>query len=191
MDEKIIAIHEAGHAVVARVLCIPVDHVAMSRTDKESSTASARTVSASWLAKDADRPAQIQAAEKDAKVCLAGPLAQQKYQPLKLKHRIPAEWGDDFQLAKQFVAKAVLLETDETFNLPSQARKVILSHDASERVASRFDQISTDVRRLVAANWTAIERTAEELLRLRIISGDELDAIMHKCNSGHDNPLAN
>ena len=153
MDEKINAIHEAGHAVIARILGIAVTQVAMSPTDEKS--AGAQTASASWLANEADRPAQIRAAENDAKVCLAGPHAQQKYQPSKVNHRMPVEWRDDFELAKQFVVKAVLLETDPAFNLPSQKRDIILSRDASAQVVSRFDRINADVKSLVANNWPA------------------------------------
>lgn len=179
MDEKIIAIHEAGHAVIARVLGIAVTQVAMFPTDGKGGAAGAQTGSASWLANEADRSAQIRAAENDAKVCLAGPHAQQKYRPSKVKHRMPVEWRDDFELAKQFVVKAVLLETDPAFNLPTEGRDIILSRDASAQVVSRFDRISADVKSLVADNWPAIERTAEELLRLRTISGEEVDAIIH------------
>jgi ATP-dependent Zn protease len=188
MDEKIIAIHEAGHAVIARVLGISVTQVTMFPTDGKGSAAGAQTGSASWLANEADRADQIRAAENDAKVCLAGPHAQQKYRPSKLKHRMPAEWRDDFELAKQFVVKAVLLGTDPAFNLPTEGRDIILSRDASAKVVSRFDQVSTDVKSLVADNWPAIERTAEELLRLRIISGKEVDAIMNKYKSYRPDP---
>ena len=182
MDEKIIAIHEAGHAVIARVLGIAVTQVSMLPIGKNNA-AGAQALSASWLANEADRSAQIRAAENDAKVCLAGLHAQQKFRPTKVKHRMPVEWLDDFELAKQFVVKAVLLETDPAFKLPSERQNIILSAEASAKVASRFDQVSSDVKNMIADNWPAIERTSETLLRLRTISGKEVDAIMNKCKS--------
>jgi len=187
MDERIIAIHEAGHAVIARVLGIAVSRVAMFPTGGKGSIAGAQTEteSASSLANEADRSAQIRAAETDAKICLAGLCAQQKYQPSKVKHRMPLEWRDDFELAKQFVVKAVLLETDPAFNLPTEAHDIILNPDASAQVVSRFDRISSDVKGLINDNWPAIEGTAEELLRLRAISGEEVDAIMQKYKPCH------
>lgn len=183
MDEKAIAIHEAGHAVIARVLGMTVTKVAMFAIDGNGGAAGVQAGSASWLANEAGRSAQIRAAEMDAKVCLAGLYAQQKYRGSKTKRRLPLEWRCDFELAKQFVVKAALLETDPTFDLPTEKRDVILSPDKSAQVAARFDQIGADVKGLVEDNWAAIERTAEELLQRRVISGNEVDAIINKHKS--------
>ena len=69
--ERIIAYHEAGHAVVARVLGLGVVHVAMFPTDGDG-LAGAQTWSAAWLARDADHSTKLRALENDAKVNLAG-----------------------------------------------------------------------------------------------------------------------
>ncbi len=71
----VIAHHEAGHAVTARKLGIPVVQVIV-RGDR-----SALTHSAGWLSMgDADIEARVAAYESDAVVALSGLAAQRRFQ---------------------------------------------------------------------------------------------------------------
>jgi hypothetical protein len=72
--EKMIAYHEAGHAVIARVFGLDVRHVMLFPT-----TPLVHRQNAAWLARDADTATMLVALERDAKVTLAGPIAQQKH----------------------------------------------------------------------------------------------------------------
>jgi ATP-dependent Zn protease len=175
--ERIIAYHEAGHAVVARVLGLGVVHVAMFPTDGDG-LAGAQTWSAAWLARDADHSTKLRALENDAKVNLAGPQAQAHYRPQDAK-RIRPEWRDDYKLATSSIVKAVLLKADPSFDT-SLSRSIDINEGQSKEVARAFDQIISEVQALVADYWAAIERTADELLLRRIISGDEVDAIIRE-----------
>jgi len=112
---------------------------------------------------------------------LAGPVAQQKFKPHKLKAmqgRIPAEWRDDYQNAQQYLMKMVMLETDPTFELSEAGTSVELNAERQEKATALFNELAAEVTTLINQHWPAIERTADELLRVRIISGDEVDAII-------------
>ena len=90
--KKVKAHHEAGHAVIARVLGINVSHVALHSVGLQNGSGVLRH-SALHLANGKDPATQIIAAENDAKILLAGPIAQCFYRPLtegqkrKEKHR--------------------------------------------------------------------------------------------------------
>jgi ATP-dependent Zn protease len=68
--KKAVAYHEAGHAVIARVLGVEVGHVSMEER-------SAGTFNAYYLVKDdPDLTLRLEAIETDTKVSLAGPHTQ-------------------------------------------------------------------------------------------------------------------
>lgn len=174
--QKVIAHHEAGHAVVARVLRIAVPHVAMFSTDGQG-LADATTGSASWLASKGDQAAHLRALEDDAKVSLAGPYAQGRHQKLGAVRKHPPEWRDDMRSAMSLMVSAVLLKDDAGFDT-TVAHAVTLSPDQREQVSRLFKRIGEETNKLVNDNWLAIERTADRLLQQRIISGEEVDAII-------------
>jgi hypothetical protein len=68
--------------VIARKLGLGVPYVALFSTDETNSAASP-SQSAAWAARDGDLSARAIGDEIDAKVCLAGPCTQQRYQPVK------------------------------------------------------------------------------------------------------------
>jgi hypothetical protein len=116
---------------------------------------------------------QIQGARKDAAIALAGPVAQQKFKPHKLKAmqgRIPAEWRDDYQNAQQYLMKMVMLETDPTFELSEAGTSVELNAERQEKATALFNELAAEVTTLINQHWPAIERTADELLRVRASS---------------------
>ena len=79
---SVVAHHEAGHAVIARKLGLGVLYIALFSTDETNNPASP-SQSAAWAARDGDLSARAIGNEIDAKVCLAGPCTQQRYQPVK------------------------------------------------------------------------------------------------------------
>jgi hypothetical protein len=81
MIEKVrsaIAYHEAGHAVIARIQGVEIATIDMTRHDGRK--AAVATPTAAWIAREAGEAAMLEAAKKDARVCLAGSIAQSKFQ---------------------------------------------------------------------------------------------------------------
>jgi hypothetical protein len=105
MLEKKKVYHEAGHAVIARLLGAGVTHIAMFST-RDDNSASAQTVSLGWATKGQDPTAY----EKDALIALAGPITQHRFQPVKnFDCAWQNEWHDDGLNARGYVARAYLL----------------------------------------------------------------------------------
>lgn len=75
------------------------------------------------------------------------------------------------------MVSAVLLKDDTGFDT-TVSRAVTLSADQREQVACLFKRIGEETNKLVNYNWLAIERTADRLPQQRIISGEEVDAII-------------
>jgi hypothetical protein len=85
--------------VVARVLALGVPYVTLFSTD-ESNRAATTSQSAAWLARGPDLSSRLAAYETDAKVTLAGPLAQHKYQPVKNIMKVVAKSAVDVAVAE-------------------------------------------------------------------------------------------
>src|ERR1700733_15185184 len=108
--ELLKAYHEAGHAVVARLLEIPVNRVTIFPTD-DTNQAIAEAHSAAYLSRNEDAAGQIIGLEKDAKVCLAGPYAQHHYRPAQGQtvDDFPDEWASDIANAQSLVATSWMI----------------------------------------------------------------------------------
>jgi len=177
--QKIIAIHEAGHAVVARLLGATVNHVAMFATDGSWARAGANIEP--FMSAATDRDSRIEAAKKDAVIALAGPNAQQKFKPQKFKVRrgyLPHEWSSDYNHVDWLILNAAMLETDPTFEVGGNGRTIEPTAEQHTRAAALFNEAALKAKSFIEACWPAIEQTADELLRRRIIIGDEIDKIM-------------
>jgi hypothetical protein len=120
--KKVKAHHEAGHAVIARVLGINVIHVALHPVGLQNGPGVLRD-SALYLAKGKNPATQIIAAENDAKILLAGPIAQCFYRPLtegqKRKAKEDGGWRDDYATVQSFATRIVYLQ--EGRSLPDLA----------------------------------------------------------------------
>jgi hypothetical protein len=164
-----LAYHEAGHAVIARVLGVEVTGVMMFRT--EGATAVAMTRSAAYLARGKDIATFVAGLEIDAKVALAGAIAQHRRKPTKSQHG----WGDDAKNATNCMATAVIAEREGKVPEPG-----IVQIDAAEetRAKSMLDRARTETEALVEANWPAIERAAAALQVRAMLSQDDLDALI-------------
>jgi hypothetical protein len=171
--EDVIAYHEAGHAVIARALGVGVTHVAIFPTS-DGVRAVAQTRSAYWLARADDAPAQIAGYETDASVSFAGPLAQHRYRPGRL--RWEHEWRDDLAAATSYVARSVLLRNG--VKLSAETQRLELTPAQVTAVDELQHRIFAETQALVEEHWSAIERVAQALMKRRILSDVELDALI-------------
>jgi ATP-dependent Zn protease len=179
--KKVKAHHEAGHAVVARVLDVDVQHVSLPVGDDG---AVAETRSALHQVGDKTPSAQIAAAEKDAKVALAGVIAQQWYRPLTEGQQRKAEqgpWRDDLSHANSLVAEILYFQKGRGMSdlLNEPERENTLSELAkSDEARSLFRRLWEETHALVQHNWSAVQRVADALLERRYLHREDIDAVI-------------
>jgi len=186
-----IAHHEAGHAVVARLLGVPLAHVALFPTD-HSDDPTATAASASYLARNAAPPVQLAAIETDIKVSLAGPCADRQRDPSIARIRfsnglIPDRatrkhkgWATDLFNTVNHAVHAVLLKAGkDTSDLPAGEGKEVSLRTAEVReIIQMIDRLQGETQTLVNKNWPAIVRVANALLQHRILTENDVDALI-------------
>jgi ATP-dependent Zn protease len=170
-SRRTLAFHEAGHAVVARLLNAQVNFVAMFAAD-ESSKSVVQTRSAAYYA-SADPKEQIVGLEKDTKIKLAGSIAQQIARRGKTGH------GDDLSHAKNFALLIALLKAGK--ELPPPSAKVTLTIDNSilDRAEAILKALHEETYALLAEKWSAVERVAQKLMIRNLLGQDELDDLIN------------
>jgi hypothetical protein len=171
--DELRAYHEAGHAVVARVLGVSVTHVTILST-KDDNSGAAQTRSAAWLARDTGAPARIAALRKDALVALAGPHAQVRHRPqTNIKRATSKEWKDDIAN----VMNALGLAAGHAGSRPLAASDRIPPELIPE-VQCLWSQVEPESQKMVEEYWPAIERVAKALLTHRVLHQGEVDALI-------------
>lgn len=171
INDRELAYHEAGHAVIARRHGLGVPYVVLLPTD--DAVAHAPSESAVHLARNADRPTQMAAIEKEFTVCMAGPLAQRRYRPSNKSER---GWYDDRKNAESLVVRAAMLEAGTP--VPEGGAEVTLKPEESERAIQVFNQLVGKTGALVGHNWPAITRVAEALVVHRGLTPAQLDELI-------------
>jgi hypothetical protein len=104
-EEITTAYHEAGHAVIARMLGIAVEYVTTLSDDRTNGVA--LTHSAAFLAQDADQTTRLVAITKDMVVSLAGPYAEMRSRPATAE--LPFLHGYMIQKQRKFLRVRLLL----------------------------------------------------------------------------------
>jgi hypothetical protein len=172
----LIAYHEAGHAVIARMLGVGVPYIALFSTD-DSNSAAAPSQSAFWAARDSDVSARIAGSEIDGKIALAGPCAQHRYEPVKNIRRLTAtDWAGDFENARSYACRVVLLK--EGIDSGGDSIGVSLNERQLDELNRSVDQWWEGATALVEKHWPAIERVAEALLDRPLLDERALDALI-------------
>jgi ATP-dependent Zn protease len=177
-NDEVRAYHEAGHAVIARVLGVGVAYITLFPTD-ETNRGGAQTRSAAWLARaTGDAAAFVRGVETDAKVALAGPHAQLKHRPNTNKKRASRdEWDSDLKLAEM---SAVNLAWLQDHAAPPSGSDVEISLNAEQKTEALriFRRLQDEARALVEAHWPSVERVAKALLKYRALQGGEVDDLI-------------
>ena len=168
------AYHEAGHAVIARVLGIEV-HLATIRPNEFYD--GQVTHEASWPELETgteDREEEwrqrMETAENRAILALAGPIAEMKYQPTLN--------GKDFVDENDLLNVATYLRLAGGFTFEVLVPGKPLQQDNGE--ASRlWDALQRDTADLIELHWSSIERVAEALLIHEELGQEQIDALIY------------
>lgn len=171
-NKLMIARHEAGHAVIARVLNVNIVYATLVAAG--DSSAQVLTVSASH-----QRPDDPNALEHDAMVVLAGPLAQQRHRPKSPREQERAwedggDWYDDKFNAINLLLMLLMRRRGE----PVVPGLVQLEGDRAQELGDLFDRTISKTASLVGEHWPAICRVAKALMSDRVLSEAEIDALI-------------
>lgn len=169
-NRRTLAFHEAGHAVVARLLKAPVNFVAMFATDATTKSV-VQTRSEAYYA-SSEIGAKVTGFEKDIKIMLAGSFAQQ------IARRGSAGHADDLAQAKNMSLSIAMLRAGE--ELPPSGVKATIAIDTSILDESKIllKTLCEETRALLAENWPAVERVAQALMTRDILDQDDLDRLI-------------
>jgi hypothetical protein len=170
------AVHEAGHAVIARKLGLFVKSV-----DARNNNPNIISASAAHAAISEGTPARISACEKDAIVALAGVAANKREFP-RLHLNLFADDDADAANARSAICKIVLLRG---VGLPTEPQgsfttmTVELTEAEMRQVDDIYFRLLRETEELVERHWSAIERVGKHLERHgHIDSQDELDDLI-------------
>ncbi len=172
---RIVATHEAGHAVVGRLLGVTVDAVVMFSTAEDTE---ACVMMPSTVLRDDE--SSVRACEIDAMISLAGRLAEHFGFPepaKKARSRVllEAKWeGSDLNMAYGMIIKAEYCRAGRVVPLengPPDPEMLRVAGDTLERL---FGETCA----LVEENWPAIERVVAVLVKHDMLEQDELDALI-------------
>jgi ATP-dependent Zn protease len=168
--QRAIAHHEAGHAVVARVLNLKIDVVTTLPGDPA-------------MYHRQPEGAGVAHFEALAKVALAGRYAQRRYNARTAQD--VRQFLDDRESALRAAGYAVYLRDGGTLPAPGGTALITFEGPKLDEVRTLLLRCEDDALELVIANWPAIERVAQALLRRPILTGDEVDALIADSQRTH------
>jgi hypothetical protein len=174
--EKQIAIHEAAHAVVARVLGVAVTHVTLFPI-RPDQTAVAQTRAATFLARYSSIEAVQAANAKDAKIALAGNIAERRYRPNDKSAKQGAGAEGDAKRAATMAQMHVLVGAGlcDPVNPPESIDVTPEQSGVAEALLRKWWDEAVE---LVDSNWHAIRRVAKALQQRRFLDAEALDKLI-------------
>jgi hypothetical protein len=170
---KVTAYHEAGHAVVARVLGEPIISVTIGAIG-EDNTGVLRP-SAAHRARGTT--SEMAGYEIDGKVALAGPIAQQMSRP----SRSDRAWQsiesheEDFANAKSAAVCVALLSAGEPV---PEASEVTLRGAQAALVRTTLERFERETKAALDEKWPAVKRVAKALFTRNHLDQAEVDRLI-------------
>jgi hypothetical protein len=174
VKEKQRAIHEAAHAVVARVLGVAVTHVTMFPTRLDNNAA-AQTRAATFLARHSSVEAIQIANAKDAKIALAGNIAERRYRPKDKSAKQGFGAGEDAKRAQVMAQTHVLVGAG--LDLANAPASIDVTPEQNDAAVALLHKCGTRPS-LVDSNWHTIRRVAKALQQRRLLDSEALDKLI-------------
>jgi hypothetical protein len=173
--QRVIAYHEAGHAVVARTLGLQINDIRLASRNVQ-------TYSAGWAAKDGTAEDRIAAYEKDAKTAMAGMIAQHQVWPLhgdEVRHQT-----DDMAMVWSQLGKIVLLRSGAAEPAPGERVRVTFTDEQTRAAIAIASQLWAETQSMVKASWPTIEQVAGLMLRQDRTTQADVDRAMQSAGDG-------
>jgi ATP-dependent Zn protease len=173
--QRRIAVHEAGHTAIARVLGMRVFHVALFPVNLNSKNPGAWIERAEALAPADDVIARIRGIEIDAKIAMAGPLAEELYRPPSRKSAL--NWSSDAEQTKPRLMEIVQLRANPhlTWKPNSEFSASPTEQEEYKRLVKQF---TLEVAALLDQHWPKVKRIATALLVRKVLYEDDIDALI-------------
>jgi hypothetical protein len=168
---KIVAVHEAGHAVVARLLGAEVAAVSA----RSIYTAVSTTQSLAYRHRH-DAAAHLLGLEDDAKIALAGPYAQQRAYPGTIDD-IDDQNIDAFN-ATSAIMLIVWIKAGKSPPVENSRIEVVLTSAEQNEAEAIYLRLAEETVAMVEEHWRKIERVAKALERHDQIDQAELDRLI-------------
>ena len=170
-----VAYHEAGHAVIARVQGIEINTIDM--TPCEGRKAGVVAWELVGVAREAGQSALLvaEAARKDARVSLAGSIAQSKFQKAHSGRINSDGWDNDKEQLVFALALINYLNKGGTFPLPASYAPTEQDREFIQQAARELED---ETRPMVTKNWPSIEKVAQIFKRGGTFNESDVDALI-------------
>jgi hypothetical protein len=158
---RITSYHEAGHAVVARILGLSVESISMATAEGSQARSMIKTaLSDAWSGSQTEK---LKACEIDIKVALAGPIAQYRYR---------GRFDDSFDREAEGDRLQAIAYAGNHLRLAAG------QDDDPNYSAALTARLAGETAVLIHAQWGSIQQVAEALTVRDFMDQAELDALI-------------
>ena len=171
----LVAYHEAGHAVAARVLGVEIVAATMFGLE-DTAAAGVLTYSACYHG-GADTAERIVGLETDIRILAAGPIASELYGKCS-RRRLRDAATDDIRKSQSMVVEIALLIAGKSLPQHHDGMTVELDGTAIESANAIYARLWTETKASLIEHWPKVERVAQALMTSDMLDQTQLDRIM-------------